>query len=483
MKQPVLRFYLDNKPNQKGERQILLDISIGYSEKDILKNTKKYKLVYISTYCKIKPENFGKYIQKGTKKVFRYDESIFYKYSKNNRFIRIRLEKIKNAVNEVTNDFYIKELNPTPKEFKEVLEFKLGRKKKEVVKEETVLEFLNKKIENHRDDILHKRKNALSENYLKTFVSLSRMFENYHLATGSEILFSDFKNKEFYWNFFKVVDAIYRGEIEVDNPNQKKKQRKDPTGYGVKSINKYAKLLQQVLSLGKTKGYTISLELNNDGLYLENPRAEKEIYLNEFEIQKAIDTPISESYIENTRQYLIMASLMGLRVEDMEQLHNLKPVIFNGRKRKFLGVKVDIGKTKTETIIPILKPIRDILKKNNDSFPVFKEGSVNPGMKKLCELLEIDSLEKRTKISFNQGKIITKDIPKYELISTHDCRRSFITNLLTNNVSGDRIKYITHPRKNDSKDMMSLYNKADLIDKAESFLEEVKNCSSLVYIY
>lgn len=490
MKQPVLRFYLDNKPNRNGEHQIFLDISIGYAEIDFTKqpkqfhsDRKKYKPVKISTRCRIKPENFGKYIHKGNRQVFVFDEKIFNQFSRNKRTIKTRLNKIENAVNDVANHFFIKEIHPTPKEFKADLEIKLGRKKNAVVKEKTVLEFLYAKIENDREARRLKRKDALSENHIKTYVSLSRMFENYHIATKTEIKFADFNSKPFYWNFFKVVDSIYRGEIEVDNPNQSKKQRKDPTGYGVKSINKYIKLLHRVLALGKKAGENMTLDLSDGSLSLENPSAEKEIYLNESEIQTAIDNKIDEGELENARQYLVMASLMGLRIEDMENLHTLTPEKFRGKRGTFYGVRTTIGKTNSEAIIPLLKPVRDILKQNKNCFPVFRERTINLSLKKLCKLLEINSLEKRTKVSFNQGKIITTGIPKHELVTTHDCRRSFITNLLEGNVNGEKIKYITHPKKADSKDMIALYNKASLIDKAETFLDELKVVNSNVYIY
>jgi len=491
MKQPVLRFYLDGRPNKKGERQIFLDISIGYSETDLTKQIKqfaserkKYKPVKISTHCRIKPENFGVYIQKGKRTVLVFDETVFNKYSRSNRSVKIKLAKIRNAVNEVTNQFYITEKDPSPEVFKEALEVQLGRKKKEIIKEETVLEFLYAKIETDRENLKMKKKGAISANHIKTYVSLSRMFENYHIATNTQVGFSDFNDIKFYWNFFEVVDAIYRGEIEVDNPNQKKKQRKDPTGYGVKSINKYIKLLHRVLALGKAKGYNVALDLSDNSLSLENPPAEKEIYLNEQEILKAVNNSVfGNEELENARQYLVMASLMGLRIEDMENLHTLKPEHFSGKKRSFLGVRVNINKTKSQAIIPILKPVRKILEKNDNRFPVFKERSTNVGLKNVCELLEINSLETRTKISFNQGKIVNEGIPKHELISTHDCRRSFITNLLANNVHGERVKYITHPKSVDTKDMMALYNKADLIDKAESFLLELEDSKSELYVY
>lgn len=490
MKEPKLRFYLDNKPDKDGKHQIFIDISIGYSEVDPTKEVKnfrsdekRYKPIKISALRRIKPEYFGRYVQKGKRTVFVFDENVFNKYSRNDRSIRTRLEQIKSAVNFVVNNFYHLEVSPTNKEFKEALEMKLGRKRKEIIKEKTVLDFLYEKIKNDRRDRELNKKDALSENHIKTYVSLSRMFENYHLATNTQVLFSDFNSKEFYWNFFKVVDAIYRGEIEVDNPNQSKKQRKNPKGYGVKSINKYIKLLHRILSLGRKAGENVTLDTSDSSLFLKNPPAEKEIYLDEREIKLAIENTVNQSEMSNAREYLIIASLMGLRIEDMENLHELSPELFKGKKGNFYGVRTMIGKTKTETVIPLLKPVRNILKANNDRFPEFKERSVNVNLKKFAKLAGINSLEKRTKISFNQGNIITEGIPKYSLLSTHDCRRSFITNLLSNGVSGERIKYITHPRKVDTKDMIALYNKADLLDKAEAFLEEIQNCDSEIYKY
>lgn len=271
MKQPSLRFYLDGSPNTYGEKQILLSISLGYSMANSVNSIRRrYKPVIISARCRIKPEHFGKYIPKRGIQVHVFDEKIFNQYSKTNRTIKTRLDKIRNTVNEVVNQFYIQEIdNPAPKAFKEALEIKLGRKQKEqvVVRERGVLEFLYDKIKNDREAREMKKKDAPTENYIKTYVSLSRMFENYQIAKNAFVVFSDFNSKEFYWDFFKVVDAIYRGEIEVDNPNQTKKQRKDPTGYGAKSINKYVKLLHRVLVLGKKEGANVTLDLSDSTLF------------------------------------------------------------------------------------------------------------------------------------------------------------------------------------------------------------------------
>ncbi|GGB70173.1 hypothetical protein GCM10007424_07670 [Flavobacterium suaedae] len=371
MKHPIIRFSLDSKPNKYGEHQIFAFISIGYFEVDYTKEVKKYKSdtkdykpVKISTRCRIKPEHFGKYVVKGNRKVLVYDEKIFNQYARTNRFLKTRLQKITNAVSDVANQFYAEEINPTDKQFKDALEIKLDRREKEVIKERPVLEFLYDKIKSDRKDLEMKKKGALTENHIKTYVSLSRMFENYQIATKSIVKFSDFNDKAFYWDFFRVVDAIYRDEIQVDNPNQPKKQRKSPTGYGVKSLNKYIKLLHRVLSLGKKSGENVTLDLNDEGLSLENPPAEKEIYLNEEEIKLAIENRTNNVEFKIARQYLIMASFMGLRIDDMEQLHELSPKYYKGKRSSFYGIQISIGKTKSEVMIPLLKPVRGILKEN-----------------------------------------------------------------------------------------------------------------------
>jgi len=487
MKQPTTRFFLDKRVNKDGAQRIYADIHFGYSEIDYKKtrknfnsDRKNYKRVVLYAECKIKAENFGKTVIKGSRKVFVFDQKTFDKYSRSNRFIKTKLEKIKTAVDDVANQFYIKKKNPSPEEFKKHLLIELGRNEANVVKEKSVLEYLYDKIKSDKEDAKKGKKNALSPNHIKTYVSLSRMFENYQIATQKEIMFSDFNNKKFQWHFFEIVDSIYRGEIEVDNPNQARKQAKDPTGYGVKSINKYIKLLHRVLRLGKRDGHDMTLDLEDSNLMLENPPPQKEIYLNEPELQKIINIKVNQPELLNAKYYLIMASLMGLRVEDMTTLHKLKPKVYSSNGKSFEGVKVYINKTKSEVVIPLLKPVRGVLLENNNRFPVFKE-SVNKHLKTLCDLVGVNSLEERTKISFRGGKLETLKVPKYELVTTHDCRRSFITNLGLKGVSQDIVLSITHPKKKNSNDMMAVYNNANMVDKAAVFLNAIEKIKSKVY--
>lgn len=487
MKYPTTRFYLDTYENKKGEKKIFVDISFAYSEIDLDKirknfnsERKKYKRVKMFTECKIKPENFGKLVFRGDKKVFTFDQRIFDRYSRTNRSIKTKLERIENAVNEVGNLFYVKKLNPTPAEFKNKLLIELGITNEEVTKEKSVLEYLREKIETDKEDAKQGKKDALTLNHIKTYTSLSRMFENYELATKHRVLFSDFNDRNFQWEFFGVVDSIYRGDTKVVNLNQSKKQRRDPTGYGVKSINKYIKLLHRVLRLGKRDGYNMTLDIENSSLMLENPPPQKEIYLNENELKTIIKTKVTDPELLNAQQYLVMASLMGLRIDDMSKLHELETEIFKKDDKSFIGVKVYINKTKTEVIIPILKPVQDILDDNQGKFPLFRE-TVNKHIKSLCAILKINTLEERTKISFRDGKLETLKIPKWQLITTHDCRRSFVTNLGLKGINQDIVAFITHPKKKDNNNMMAVYNNSSMVDKAFTFLDAIDKIESDIY--
>ena len=480
MNLPIIRYYLDSRKNTKNEQRIFIDISFSYSEFDYDNSKTKYERVKYFSGCYIKPEYFVKQVNRGSKTVSTYDEKAFNRYSKSNRAIKTKLEQIETAINNVANRFYVNKQNPSPKEFKSELLIELGETKKQVVREKSVLEFLQEKIKTDKEDTKQGKKNALSVNHIKTYVSLSRMFENYEIATKSTVMFSDFNAKNFQWDFFEVVDSIYRGEIEIDNPNQSKKQRKDPTGYGVKSINKYIKLLHRVLKLGKGAGYNMTLDVEDSSLKLENPPPQKEIYLNENELKKIIDTKVIEPELLNAKQYLVMASLMGLRIEDMSKLHELSPKSFKKDRKSFLGVKVNVKKTKTEVIIPILKPVKEILDKNQGKFPLFRE-TVNKHIKTLCSILKIDTLEERTKISFRDGKLETVKVPKCELLTTHDFRRSFVTNLGLKGVNQDIVASITHPKKKDSNNMMAVYNNSSMVDKAFTFLDAIDKIESNVY--
>lgn len=92
----------------------------------------------------------------------------------------------------------------------------------------------------------------------------------------------------------------------------------------------------------------------------------------------------------------------------------------------------------------------------------------------------IDSLATETIATYSQG-IVTKEKPKYELVSAHDGRRSFITNLELLNANREIVDQMTHPDKTPKNPMRKIYDKRDLMSKAKRFVEEIQKLKSDIY--
>ena len=480
MKEAKTRFYLDTRKNKDGRQRIKVDVSIR-STKVNSQNVKRYSPITFSSGCVIEQKYFG---SKGTT----YDEAVLKKYAMHNtklKRIRKELIKIEEAVNDVSYDFYVNKITPDRADFKKALFIQL-----ECIKaksELSVLEYLYKIIEEDRKAVDDNKESPRGKNTIKGYVSLSRLFENYHIAKNTTIMFSDFTH-DFYWEFFNVCDQIYRDEIKVINPNQTKKPKKDVDGYSVSSINKMGKTIRSLLRMAIVDGFDFPLDLNDRRKPLSlkvKKKPTKPILLTEAEFIKIINADVSRSHeLLNAQQYLIIASLTGLRIGDMSKLYMLEVQEFDNQLKAYIGVDTDIKKVNSEAIPPLLKHVRDVVSRNDGKFPKFEEKAVNKSIKLLCELLGIDETVSKSKLSFKDKEYKITNMPKYEAITTHVCRHSFISNLALHHVDEAIIMALTHPKKTDSENnMFNVYFKADNTYKSSRLLKALEEIDSEVYTY
>lgn len=146
------------------------------------------------------------------------------------------------------------------------------------------------------------------------------------------------------------------------------------------------------------------------------------IYLNEREIQKIVNHDFSDNYdLEITKQNFIIGIHTGLRVSDFLRLDtsNMSDGFF----------KIKTKKTGTKVIIPMHPEVKKVLDSNFGNLPPkVTKTDFNIHIKTICEKCEIDYLV--------YGKLFDKDLKrkkigyfkKFQLISSHICRRSFATN-------------------------------------------------------
>ncbi|WP_225035262.1 phage integrase SAM-like domain-containing protein [Winogradskyella sp. SM1960] len=159
----------------------------------------------------------------------------------------------------------------------------------------------------------------------------------------------------------------------------------------------------------------------------------KDIYLKEEEINKIYHTNFNLDYLENAKDWFIIGVRTGFRISDFLKL----------TKKNIDGGFIE--KTTKKTDFPVITPLHDqvqaILDKRNGSFPrKISDQKFNDYIKIVCKEIGMTELVEGAKIcpiqiideNGEKKKIHRKKsgkFPKYQLVTSHVCRRSFATNL------------------------------------------------------
>lgn len=479
MKNIKKRYYLEPKATKVEDRikpeLIMVEINYGYAT-ITPKGQKRHKPTRFSLQVSIKPSSFGK-----PETNFKFDEEIFKKATKNNATVRNRMLNFETALGEIESAHVLARTTPTPQQLKESLTEKL---RPDVVKapKESVLSYLYRKIAKEKSESVKYKKTSKGLNTIKTYVTVSHLIENYELATDTKLMFEALDNDK-YWHIWDILDDILKGKIEVNNPNQPKKQRKQPNGYLVTSIRKYQKALITTLRQANEEGFKMPLNLNDKELILEDVEASKDFYVEVDELKKVISTDVTFDHVlQSAKDYLIVACLTGLRFESMEELHGLNIEHYSDDKYDFKYIHSKYNKTKTEVYIPLLKPVVRLLELSNKLPEVTDNATTNKNLKKLFEHLGINRKVKLTKVTYRNGTITSTE-PISALISTHDCKGTFYSNLYQLGVIETVIDNITHPDRKPKNAMARVYNKTKMLAKAKMFVDEIKKVKSDVYTF
>lgn len=483
MRTPKIRYYLENQKKLNVEKRldkepIMAEISYGYIGFD--KNGRKRAIPFrVSLKKSIEPYKFGL-----ANKNFKFDKDIFYKATKNNATIRTIMNQLQKAVDFLESKYELDSIIPKPEKFKDDLLLELGRKEKYIKSENKIIDFLLLKIDKSEDEIGGGKRNSIVKNTIKTYSTIARMIENYQLATNQILTFENF-NKTKYWEFWDVLDKILKDEIKVDNPNQMKKQRKQSHGYLINTLRKYqGALIRTLKDADEDDEFDVNITLNiyDKNLILEKQEAAKDIYVTEKELQKIIDFNLDDDEeLQMAKDYIIIGSLTGMRFESMEDTSEAIVEVYKDNKFNFKYIHSKQNKTSTEIYIPLLAPVIDVLNKYNNQFPSYKHNAtINRLIKKLFKDVGLNRLETEIFRTYRSGEIQSKT-PLYKLISTHDCRKTFYTNLYNKQVNPTAIDNMTHPDATQKNRMAKVYNKSNMLDKAKMFVDEINKIESKIY--
>lgn len=213
------------------------------------------------------------------------------------------------------------------------------------------------------------------------------------------------------------------------------------------------------------KGLKVNLQFKSPDFYVPSNKT-KDIYLNPQEIEKIFDLNLEDNNkLNNARDWFVIGLWTGLRVSDLFRLDKNVHIIQT-------YIQIDTLKTGKTVIVPIHDHIFSILEKRKGDFPrKISDQKYNSYIKDVCRIAGIKNEVEGAKMipHFVDGKMAYRKTfgiyQKYELVSSHTCRRSFITNNndLLNLTDSMRLAGHSSISQTEEYDKKSLRDSADLL--------------------
>lgn len=254
----------------------------------------------------------------------------------------------------------------------------------------------------------------ISERTLLTYKSILNNFKEFEAVKKVRLKHSD------------INTALYFDLI--DHFRTFKKFSENTTGNQIK----YLKFFCTKIELD---GLPIPTDYKS-GEFVRLKETATDIYLTTAEIEKIYKFDLSDNArLDNVRDLLIIGLNTGLRVSDFMRL-DLSHI-------KDDTIRIKAQKTGKTAEIPINEQIENTLNKRGGNLPkAISEQNFNEYLKELGQLIGFDEPTNGAKmVCINEDEVIkTKGVkkifrkvsgtfPKYELMTSHICRRSFATNL------------------------------------------------------
>jgi len=235
--------------------------------------------------------------------------------------------------------------------------------------------------------------------------------KKYKTIKGKIESFERYMKKTYY---LKDVDLNFRNDLikyfrEVDKLNSN-------------STGRYIRFIKTVCSDAQINGLEVNTQLKLIKGYTE--KADK-VFLSIDELEQIENTELSRKALINARDWLIIGCYIGQRVSDLLTLTSENIVIRSGIQL----IELTQQKTGKRVAIPLHPKVKAIIDRNKGQFPT-KISAVhfNLHLKDICKEAKINQLIEGSKINKDTNRKESGIYPKYELITSHVCRRSFATN-------------------------------------------------------
>lgn len=211
---------------------------------------------------------------------------------------------------------------------------------------------------------------------------------------------------------------------------------------------KHLKYLKTFLAWAEQKGYNTNAEYRSYKPNFKGTDGNSKtiIFLSKEELETLykFTIPANKQYLDRVRDVFCFCCFTGLRYSDA---YNLRAS--NLREGGDYGmICITTQKTADRLEIPVTRYAHEILEKykgihfeNGKLLPVISNQKMNDYLKELCLLAGIDSIV--TKTYYKGTERIDEAKPKYEYMSSHAARRTFVCTTLLQGIPAEVVMKIT----------------------------------------
>lgn len=281
--------------------------------------------------------------------------------------------------------------------------------------------FIESVIEEEERKRKRKLGKYLSESTLDSYKVVKNKIVAFEKYTKTKVKLGEI-NLDFHSNF---VDYLAYQELLTNN-----------------AIGFHIGKLKTICRRAISKGYEVPLDFQHSDFYIPSNET-LDVYLTENEIEKIFQIEFDfDSKLDNARDWFVIGLWTGLRVSDLLRL--AKESVKGGH------IEITSQKTKIPVKIPIHEQVASILDKRLGEFPrKISDVKFNKYIKEVAKkagIIEPTEGYKKVPVVHNGETIYRKQrgrFPKFELLSSHSCRRSFASNHYGGELSNMTIMAIT----------------------------------------
>lgn len=298
--------------------------------------------------------------------------------------------------------------------------------------------------------------------------------KKYTTMKNKIIAFEEYKKRAYY---IKDIDMRFRNELLEYFINVEK--------LNSNSAGRYIRFIKTICIDARENGIETHPQLDKIKGYSEEAEF---TFLSFSELDKIANTSYQREALENAKDWLLIGCFIGQRVSDLLKLTKANIHDMNGFKMIVLTQQ----KTGKEVAIPVHDKIKPILEKRKWNFPSpLSSQKFNNHIKDIAKLAGLNEVIEGGKMVYDEEHEIWRKLSgkyeKWELVSSHICRRSFasnfyaitptalLINITAHSTEKQFLEYIGKPAKDFSVQLAEYWQKEALMAKKEPVLNVVES--------